>query len=132
MRKHKMSEPNITTDEAAECLRVLQAARGPIVAAGLARRLRLSGVRETQRRHVRAIIEHLRKEDGSMIVANRAVGYFLTSDRQMWSDYLAGRAIEAKRIFAEVHKRKRMLAYGKGQGVLFEQRIQCGVATCGP
>ena len=54
-----MSEPNITTPEIAECLRVLQEAKGPIVAAGLARRLRLGGVRETQRRHVRAIIEQL-------------------------------------------------------------------------
>lgn len=114
-----MSEPHITTEETAQCLRVLQEAKGPIVAAGLARRLRLSGCRETQRRHVRAIIEHLRKENGSWIVGLNPGGYFLTKDQQLWSDYLAGRQIKAKRVFAEVHKRKRELADGK-QNLLFD------------
>ena len=123
-----MTEPNITTDEAAECLRVLGAAGGPIVAAGLAKRLRLGGCRETQRRHVRAIIEHLRKENGSWIVGLNPEGYFLTKDHQLWSDYNDDRKIEAKRIFTEVHKRKRELADGK-QNLLFDMRTRCGVAT---
>lgn len=122
-----MSETNITTDETAQCLRVLQAARGPIVAAGLARRLRLHGCRETQRRHVRAIIEHLRK-NGSWIVGLNPEGYFLTQDPQTWRDYNEGRQIDAKRIFAEVHKRKRILNDGK-QELLFDTSIRCGVAT---
>lgn len=126
-----MTEPNITTEEAAQCLRVLQAAKGPIVAAGLAKRLRLHGVRETQRRHVRAIIEYLRKENGSWIVGLNPKGYFLTKDHQLWRDYLDGRQIDAKRIFAEVHKRKRILADSQGQGVLFDLRQRGGVATMG-
>lgn len=123
-----MTEPNITTDEAAECLRVLEAARGPMVAAGLAKRLRLGGCRETQRRHVRAIIEHLRKEIGSWIVGLNPEGYYLTKDHQIWRDYNEGRQIKAKRVFAEVHKRKRELADGK-QNLLFDTRIRCGAAT---
>lgn len=122
-----MNEPNITTDEAAQCLLVLQEARGPIVAAGLAKRLRLSGCRETQRRHVRAIIEHLRK-NGSWIVGINPVGYALTRDHQIWRDYIDGRGVTAKRIFAEAHKQKRVLADGN-QSLLFDTRIRCGVAT---
>jgi hypothetical protein len=121
-----MTEINITTEEAAQCLRVLQAAKGPMVAAGLARRLRLHGVRETQRRHIRAIIEHLRK-NGSWIVGLNPEGYFLTKDRQIWRDYNEGRGITAKRIFAEVHKRKRMIQDGTGQGFLFGQRVTVGL-----
>ena len=123
-----MTEVNITTEEAAQCLSILESAKGPMVAAGLARRLRLGGVRETQRRHVRAIIEHLRTENGSWIVGLNPQGYFLTRDHQIWRDYNEGRGITAKRIFAEVHKRKRELADGN-QELLFDTRIQCGVAT---
>lgn len=41
-----------TRTEAADLLRLLQAARSPQTAADLARRLGLSGLRETQRRHL--------------------------------------------------------------------------------
>lgn len=126
-----MSEPKITTDEAAECLRVLQVARGPIVAADLAARLYLSGSRETRRRHVRKIIEYLR-EAGNWIIANNREGCKLTTDPKKWRDYQEQRQIEAKRTFGITHKRKKIMSEGTGQGVLFDNRIQCGVATCGP
>ena len=125
-----MNKPSITTSEAARALRILQEADSPIVAAGLAAALGLAGNRETQRRHVRAIIEHLRA-DGSMIVATLQQGYWLTCDAALWRDYLEGRQIDAKRILGETGKRKKMLADAKGQGMLFEQRIQMGCATCG-
>lgn len=125
-----MAKINITASEAAECLRVLESATEPIVAADLARKLYLVGNRESQRRHVRAIVEHLRK-NGSQIVATRRDGYSLIEDSQLWRDYLDGRQIDAKRILGETHKRKRMLADAAGQGLLFSQRIRCGVATCG-
>lgn len=126
-----MSEPNITTPEIAQCLSILESATEPIVAAGLARKLGLSGVRETQRRHVRKIIEHLRNS-GAWIVGDNRVGYFLTPDAKVWREYQEHRQIEAKRTFGITHKRKRMLIDSKGQGVLFDMRTRCGVATCGP
>jgi len=49
----------------------------------------------------------------------------------LWRDYLEGRQIDAKRILGETGKRKKMLSDAKGQGMLFEQRIQMGCATCG-
>jgi len=125
-----VNKPSITTSEAARALRILQEADSPIVAAGLAAALGLAGNRETQRRHVRAIIEHLRA-DGSMIVATLQQGYWLTCDAALWRDYLEGRQIDAKRILGETGKRKKMLSDAKGQGMLFEQRIQMGCATCG-
>ena len=125
-----MTKPNITASEAAGCLRILESATEPIVAAGLARKLYLAGNRESQRRHVRAIIKHLR-HNGSQIVATLQDGYFLTEDSRLWRDYLEGRQIDAKRILGETHRRKRMLADAAGQGLLFSQRIHCGVATCG-
>lgn len=101
-----------------------------MVAAALAAALWLSGNRESQRRHVRAIVEHLR-DNGSMIVATLQQGYWLTEDSQLWKDYLEGRQIDAKRVLGETHKRKRMLADAKGQGLLFGQKVCCGVATRG-
>lgn len=124
-----MNKANITTLEAARCLSLLETAAEPMVAAKLARRLILAGSRETQRRHVRAIVEHLR-DNGSHIVATLTSGYWLTKDDRIWRDYLEGRQIDAKRILGETHKRKR-IAGSKGQGMLFEMRICCGVATCG-
>ena len=123
-----MNKPNITTLEAADCLLLLKSAAEPMVAAKLARKLRLSGSRETQRRHVRAIIKYLR-DNGSQIVATQWGGYFLTEEPALWRDYLEGRQIDAKRILGETHKRKRMLTDSQGQGVLFEQRICYGVAS---
>ena len=125
-----MSNPNITATEAAKCLRVLQDIAKPIVAADLAKKLALGGSRESQRRHVRAVIEHLR-DNGSMVVAKRQRGYWLAGDLSLWKDYLDSRQIDAKRVLGETHKRKRMLADAKGQGLLFDQRIRYGVATCG-
>ena len=125
-----MPGPNVTAEEAARCLRVLEQAQRPMVAAELARSLHLGGSRESQRRHVRAIAEHLR-DNGSMVVATLQQGYWLTEDQRLWKDYLEGRQIDAKRVLGETHKRKRMLADAKGQGLLFDQRIRYGVATCG-
>jgi len=123
----RMSNPNITTEEAARCLRLLKAADKPMTAALIAARLYLSGSRETQRRHVRALIKHLRDECGTHIIATLWGGYFLTDDLQLWRDYNEGRSITAKRIFAEVHKRKRMLQDRTGQGFLFGQRMSVGL-----
>jgi hypothetical protein len=112
-----MNEPNVTTDACAACLRILQSSNEPLVAAELAVRLQLAGNRETQRRHIRAIVKHLR-DNGSMIIATLTDGYWLTEDDGLWRDYNEGRQIDAKKIFAETHKRK-MLMDQKGQGVLF-------------
>ncbi len=125
-----MSLPNITTREAARCLELLAAAAGPIVAAELAYGIRLSGSRESQRRHVRRIVTHLR-DNGSKIAANRHFGYFITDDPKVWRDYLEGRQRVAKKVLGVTHKSKRMLADSNGQGLLFTQRIRCGVASCG-
>lgn len=121
-----MNTPNITAVEAARCLRILKSADKPIVAADLARKLDLGGNRESQRRHIRAIIKHLR-DNGSMIIATLWGGYFLTEDSQLWRDYLEGRQIDAKRILGETHKRKKMLIEANGQGVLFRPRVTCGI-----
>jgi biotin operon repressor len=125
-----VTKVNITTLEAAKCLSFLESAAAPIVAAELAKKLRLSGSHETQRRHVRAIIKYLR-DNGSQIVATLQGGYFLTEDPVLWRDYLEGRQIDAKRILGETHKRKKMLTDSQGQGVLFENRICFGVASMG-
>ena len=100
------------------------------MAAKLAARLFLPGNRETQRRHIRAIVKLLR-DNGSRIIATLWGGYFLTDDPQLWRDYLEGRQIDAKRILGETHRRKRMLADAQGQRMLFDNRTRCGVATCG-
>lgn len=125
-----MTKTDITTLEVARCLSLLEAAKEPIAAADIARRLGLYGCRETRRRHVRAIVKRLR-DNGSMIVATLQDGYFLTEDMQLWQDYLSGRQIDAKRVLGETHRRKKMVADGGGQGTLFDMRIRCGVATCG-
>jgi len=125
-----MSKANITTVEAAKCLSILREANKPIVAAELAYRLGLAGSRESQRRHVRALIKRLR-DDGSKIIATLWGGYFLTEDEQLWRDYLDGRQIDAKRILGETHRRKKNLAAGQQQMLFEPPRICCGVATCG-
>ena len=118
----------ISTKEAARCLEVFESACEPIVAADLAVMLYLSGSRETQRRKVRAIVEQLRKS-GAMIIAANTSGYWLTEDPQLWADYLEGRQIEAKRILSDTYKKKKMLADGKGQGLLFSPgaNAYCGI-----
>jgi len=123
-----MTKPNITTSETAECLRILELATGWLTATELARKLNLAGSRESQRRHVRAIVEHLRG-DGEMIIATLQNGYFLTGDERLWKDYLEGLQIGAKRILGETHRRKKLVD-SQGQGLLFEPpRIPCGIAS---
>jgi len=111
-------------------LNILELAEEPIVAAELAQRLYLTGSRETQRRHVREIIKHLR-DNSSQIIATLWGGYYLTADLKLWRDYLEGRQIDAKRILGQTHKRKRMLTDAAGQGTLFNNRRICGCATSG-
>lgn len=124
-----MSERNVTTQEVAECLVVLQQAAGPMTAAELSGQLYMQGLRETQRRHVRAIIKRLR-DNGSMIVANLAGGYWLTKDHRLWSDYLEGRQIDAKRVLGETYGRQRK-ARARRQEFLFDMRIPAGCVTIG-
>lgn len=113
----------------ARCLELLKAATEPIVAADLARTMQLSGSRETQRRHIRAVIKKLR-ETGSMIVATLQGGYWLTDDKALWRDYLEGRQIDAKKILGGTHKQKKeILRDASGQELLFDNRILCGCAT---
>ena len=124
-----MSKSNVTTNEQAGCLRILKAATEPMTAADIAVRMGLGGCRETQRRHVRAIVKGLR-DLGSMIVATLQGGYWLTKDAAMYKDYLEFRQIDAKRILGESHNRKKKLVDSKGQGMLFEPtRIRVGVAS---
>ena len=122
-----MTNPSITTLEAARCLSILETADEPIVAAALAARLHLSGGRESQRRHVRAIVKHLRDNCDAWIIGTLQGGYFLTEDSQLWRDYLEGRQIDAKRILGQTHKRKKMLTYANGQGALFGPVVTCGI-----
>jgi len=116
----------ITTTETAYCLTLLKAENEAITAAALAVRLGLSGNRETQRRHVRELIKHLR-DSGSRIVATLSEGYFLTSDDSLWRDYLEGKQIDAKRIIGESARRKRVLVDSQGQGFLFAPNAVIGL-----
>jgi len=125
-----VSKLNITAGEAAGCLRILEEAHSPLVAADLARELALAGSRESQRRHVRAIVEHLR-DNGSMIVATRQEGYSLTDDPKKYRDYLERRQIGDKHDLGETHKQKKILTDAKNQGLLFDMWVRYGVATAG-
>ena len=104
-------------EEAARLLRMLETARTPITAAELARRLALPGCRETQRRHVRAIIEQLR-EAGCRIVGDGG-GCRLTRDAAEWNAYNEYRKNNGKRLIGEAHRRQRMATDATGQGLLF-------------
>lgn len=106
-----------SNSECQKCLKLLQSADGPLVAADIAARLHLSGSRETQRRRVRGIVQQLR-DDGNWIVACGNSGYWLTQDARVWKDYQEGRKIDAKRIIGESH-RKQMEVDQCGQGLLF-------------
>jgi hypothetical protein len=90
--------------------------------------MQLTGNRESQRRHVRAIVKHLR-DNGSMIIATLTDGYWLTIDETLYREHLEGRAIDAKRIIGEASRKKRMLSDAKGQGILFVPTMTCGCAT---
>jgi biotin operon repressor len=121
-----MNGINVITSDLARCLTILKETGTPLTAAEIASRLYLPGCRETQRRHVRAIIEQLRKS-GAKIIATLSEGYWLTNDLALWRDYLEGRQIDAKIILAETYKRKRMLADAAGQGILFGQKMTIGI-----
>jgi len=109
----------MTTAQVGACLQVLKEATEPIVAADLAERLGLAGKRETKRRKVRAMVEHLR-DNGARIIATLNSGYWLTGDSEIWCDYLAKRTIDSKRILGEAYRRRRDAAMGEsGQGYLF-------------
>jgi hypothetical protein len=117
---------SITTSETARCLWILQEAEEPITAAELAHKLLLGGARESRRRHVRAIVKQLR-DDGAMIVATLAGGYWLTEDADIWCEYNEGRKIDAKRVLGEAHRRNKILREADGQGLLFSLVNQTGV-----
>lgn len=121
-----MEPLNITDDKCRECLEELKAASEPIVAAELGRRLKLHGCRETQRREVRAIVEYLRGQGAKIVAANPA-GYWLTEDEETWREYQEKRAVDGKRILAEVSRRKKFMSV-KGQGLLFAPAVSYGVA----
>jgi hypothetical protein len=107
-----------TTNEVAQCLRLIRE-QGPIKAIGIADRLGLAGNRETKRRHVRAIVQHLRNECGEMIVADGWGGYFLTDDEKIWQLYLKDRSSDAKKVLGQAYKKLKMVSDLKGQGLLF-------------
>lgn len=114
-----MNRPTITTCNAARCLEILKAAADPITAVDLARRLGLAGERESRRRQVRAIIQHLR-DQGEWICATMQGGYLLTDDAGVWSRYNAGRAINGKRVIGQSHNRNKAAVDSHGQGLLFQ------------
>ncbi|MGD0077065.1 MAG: hypothetical protein ABSB91_00405 [Sedimentisphaerales bacterium] len=124
-----MNEPNITTDQVAECLGILKRADKFMTAAEIAVHLGIAGCHESQRRHIRALVKQLR-DNGEMIVANSRDGYYLTADIEKWKAYNEGRAIDAKEMLAEISLRKKFIDK-TGQGILFDNRIPCGVATMG-
>jgi len=104
---------------------LLQRCEAPITAVDIAAAMHLGGKRETQRRHVRAVIKHLRDNCGARIVATLQGGYFLTDDEKLWRDYLEGRQINAKRILGNTHNKKRITGQD-GQGLLFAGPVGCG------
>ena len=116
----------MTTCNAAACLAILKAASVPIVAADLGRCLGLAGDRESQRRQVREIIKHLR-DQGEWIVAVNPGGYLLTTDRQLWSQYLMHRQIDAKQVIGQSHNRNKAAVDSHGQRLLF-QPVGAGLA----
>jgi hypothetical protein len=99
------------------CLTLLQDASGWLNAAEIAEKLRIPGQRETQRRVVRKLVERLRA-DNHFVLATPG-GYYLTTDKALWQDYLDGRQIDAKRILGHCGRQKRMVADATGQGLLF-------------
>lgn len=113
-----MIDLNVTTQEQAACLRILQAAIQPITAAELAVRLGLGGQRETQRRHIRAIVEELRA-DGVRVIAFNPQGYWLVKTEAEWLEYCRNRENYAKRIIGEASRRIHMATDHHGQGLLF-------------
>jgi len=122
------NKPTISSDQAAGCLSILRQATQPVTAANIAGQLHLPGVRETRRRHIRALVRQLRS-GGAMIVGSISRGYWLTEDVRLWREYLEHRNIDARKILADAHRKKRSLDYAGGQGLLFERKIFAGCAT---
>lgn len=108
----------VTTRQAAACLRLLKDAGRFLTAAEIGAALRLGGGRETQRRHVRAIVGSLR-DRGEWIAAQNPAGYLWTDDPAVWRDYQEGRKIDAKKMIGEAARRQRMVVTPAGQGLLF-------------
>ncbi len=121
-----MNRPTITTRNAAGCLAILKATGEPIFAADLAKRLGLAGSRESHRRQVRAIITHLR-DQGEWICATTQGGYLLTTDRQLWSQYLVHRHIDAIQVIGQSYNRSKAAVDSQGQGLLFRPPVSCGI-----
>ncbi len=115
-----MSHLQLESGQCRECLAILKNRNTPIVAADIAKQLKLAGNRETRRRRVRAIIKHLRDECGAKIVATLGGGYMITDDDRIWQEYLEGKLIDAKRIIGSASAKKRKaITNRKGQGFLF-------------
>ena len=113
-----MKHNQFSSDLAARCLRLIKE-QGPVKAITLAGQLGIEGLRETKRRRIRAIVQHLRNSAGNMIVADEINGYFLTDDITIWQNYLAGRQIDAKKILGITHRQLKMVTDSRGQGLLF-------------
>ncbi|RKY12683.1 MAG: hypothetical protein DRP65_00560 [Planctomycetota bacterium] len=112
-------KPHITTDEAAACLTLLESAAGPMTAAEIAARLNLAGCRESQRRHVRALVKHLRDTD-VWIAATLSDGYFLTKDPDVWAKHNVDKQIGAKKVISQAYRREKCCLRDRlGQGLLF-------------
>ena len=115
----------ITTPELALTISILDAAKGPMTAIEIAAKLHLEGCRESQRRHVRAIIEELRNK-GVRVVANQIDGCWIAKDDNEWREYLEGRKIEAKQQIGEAHRRKKC-SYNDGTIAMFDQQVGTGI-----
>ena len=117
---------NIPTQTLARTLAVLQQADGPLTAAQIAEAVGHWPCcsHETQRRRVREVVDALR-EAGHWVVALGAEGYAVTRCRNVWSDYLSHRRIDAKRIFGQTYERKRAM-WPDGQYALFGSQLATG------
>ena len=115
----------VTTPELAKTISILQQAGKPMTAIEIATRLGLEGCRESQRRHVRAIIEELRNK-GCRIAANQRDGCWIARGDQEWRQYLEGRKIEAKQQIGEAHRRKKC-TYEDGTIAMFGQQVGVGI-----
>ena len=113
-----MKHNKFSADLAAKCLALIKS-DGPIRAIALAVRLGIEGNRENKRRHIRAIVQHLRNDCGELIAADLIYGYYIAPTKEIWQMYLDGRQIDAKKILGITHKQLRMVQDSKGQGLLF-------------
>jgi len=105
-------------DEAQRLMCRLITAERPLKAILIAAMLGIEGDRETQKRHVRAIVRHLRRQ-GAWIVASLTEGYWLTHEPGIWREYTERRTVDARRILAEASRRRRQVREA-GQRMLFD------------